>query len=75
MLKVTYDSRSYRVLETESGVQFYHYKSLRAFDKNLFNYNELIKYNGPFCKGAYQFIQDSDFSLFVYYTDGSTYNG
>lgn len=73
MLRITEDNRSYRVLETDSGVVFVHYKSLRAFDKNLANYNE----NGysQFCKGPYQFLQDDDFSLFIYYKDGSTYNG
>lgn len=75
MLKVTVDNRSYRVIEDENGVQFFHYKSLRAFDKNLYNYNELINFNGPFCKGTYQFLQDDDFRLFIYYADGSTYNG
>lgn len=74
MLKISYEDRSYRILETESGVQFIHYKSLRAFDKNLYNYNELGE-NGPFCKGTYEFLQDDDFRLFIYYTDGSTYDG
>lgn len=74
MLRISYEDRSYRILEDESGVQFIHYKSLRAFDKNLYNYNELGE-NGPFCKGEYQFLQDDDFSLFIYYIDGSDYTG
>ena len=73
MLRITEDNRSYRTLETDSGVVFVHYKSLRAFDKNLAYYNE--KGYCQFCKGAFQFVQDDDFSLFVYYSDGSTYNG
>lgn len=74
MLRISYEDRSYRILEDDNGVQFIHYKSLRAFDKNLYNYNELGE-NGPFCKGEYQFLQDDDFSLFIYYTDGSDYTG
>lgn len=74
MLRISYEDRSYRILEDDNGVQFIHYKSLRAFDKNLYNYNELGE-NGPFCKGAYEFLQDDDFSLFIYYTDGSDYTG
>ena len=74
MLRISYEDRSYRILEDDNGVQFIHYKSLRAFDKNLYNYNELGE-NGPFCKGAYEFLQDDDFRLFIYYTDGSDYTG
>lgn len=74
MLRISYEDRSYRILEDDNGVQFIHYKSLRAFDKNLYDYNELGE-NGPFCKGEYQFLQDDDFRLFIYYTDGSDYTG
>ena len=74
MLRISYEDRSYRILEDDNGVQFIHYKSLRAFDKNLYDYNELGE-SGPFCKGEYQFLQDDDFSLFIYYTDGSDYTG
>lgn len=74
MLKIIEQNRSYICLEdTEGSVCFFHYKSLRALDKNLAMYNELPC--SEFCKGKYQFTQDDDFSLFVYYKDGSTYNG
>lgn len=74
MLTIIDKTRSYIHLETETGVQFIHFLSLRAFDKNLNGYNENYCWSG-FCKGAFQFIQDEDFSLFVEYKDGTTYNG
>lgn len=35
MLTIINKNRSYIHLETETGVQFIHFLSLRAFDKNL----------------------------------------
>lgn len=74
MLKITENNRSYTEIVTDNGVCFYHFKSLRAFDKNLKNYNEETV-EGPFCKGLYTFIEDEDISLFIYYKDGKTYTG
>lgn len=73
MLKITFENRSYRIIEDENGVCFIHHKTLRSWDQNLYNYNALSCCNGPFCKGAFQFLQDEDFHCFIYYKDGSTY--
>lgn len=76
MLTITQNNRSYTELTTDSGISFFHYKTLRAFDKLLKNYNE--EYDptcSPFCKGPYTFVQDDDISLFIYYKDGKTYTG
>ena len=51
MLTIIDKNRSYIHLETETGVQFIHFLSLRAFDKNLNGYNENYCWSG-FCKGA-----------------------
>lgn len=76
MLRIVENNRSYTALESENGVVYYHYKSLRAWDKNLHGYEDNSTYSsGSFCKGEYQFIQDDDYRLFIYYTDGTTYSG
>lgn len=72
MLHIVEDNRSYRILEGDNGVQFFHYKSKAAFRRNLSNYNELpcdSKCHGPFS------MSDPDSSLFLYYKDGTTYDG
>lgn len=72
MLRIIEDNRSYRMIEDDNGVYFCHYKSKAAFRHNLSNYNEFpcdSKCHGPFSMG------DPDSSLFLYYNDGTHYNG
>lgn len=72
MLRIVEDNRSYRMLEDDNGVYFSHFKSKAAFRHNLANYNEFpcdSKCHGPFS------MSDPDSSLFLYYQDGTTYDG
>lgn len=74
MLTVVQNNRSYTEIVTDSGVSFFHHKSLRSFDKTLACFN-VESVESEFCKGKYALNPDYDISLFIYYKDGETYTG